>query len=70
MNKRKFLFKLKRALWGCPPSEIRNRLAFYAEMIDDRVEEGLSEKDDANQRANPTRRALGSLPEGAVSGAD
>jgi len=53
MNKRKFLLKLKRALWGCPPSEIRNRLAFYAEMIDDRVEEGLTEKEAVSAFGNP-----------------
>ncbi len=45
MNKRRFLIKLKRALWGCPPSEIKSRLAFYSEMIDDRVEEGRTEKE-------------------------
>ena len=45
MHKRKFLLKLKRALFGCPPSEIRNHLAFYSEIIDDRVEDGLTEKE-------------------------
>lgn len=45
MNKKKFLLRLKRALRGCAPAEIQNRLAFYAEMIDDRMEEGLTEKD-------------------------
>ena len=57
MNKRKFLFKLKRALWGCPPSEIRNRLAFYAEMIDDRVEEGLTEKEAVADIGDPKKIA-------------
>ncbi|MBQ2432813.1 MAG: DUF1700 domain-containing protein [Clostridia bacterium] len=57
MNKRKFLLKLKRALWGCPPSEIKNRLAFYAEMIDDRVEEGLTEKEAVNDIGDPAKIA-------------
>lgn len=53
MNKRKFLLKLKRALRGCSPSEIRNRLSFYAEMIDDRMEEGLTEKEAVSAFGNP-----------------
>ena len=57
MNKRKFLLKLKRALWGCPPSETRNRLAFYAEMIDDRVEEGLTEKEAVSDIGDPKKIA-------------
>ncbi len=57
MNKRKFLLKLKRALWGCPPSEIKNRLAFYAEMIDDRMEEGLTEKEAVNDIGDPVKIA-------------
>lgn len=57
MNKRKFLLKLKWALWGCPPSEIKNRIAFYAEMIDDRMEEGLTEKEAVNDIGDPVKIA-------------
>lgn len=53
MNKSKFLLRLKRALRGCSPSEIQSRLAFYSEMIDDRVEEGLSEKEAVQAVGNP-----------------
>ena len=53
MNKRKFLLRLKRALRGCSPSEIQSRLAFYSEMIDDRVEEGVSEKEAIQAIGNP-----------------
>ncbi len=45
MNKKKFLLRLKRALRVCSAGEVQNRIAFYAEMIDDRVEEGLSEQE-------------------------
>lgn len=44
MNKQEFLDNLKGALSGLPQSEIDGRLAFYAEMIDDKVEEGMSEE--------------------------
>lgn len=53
MNKSKFLLRLKRALRGCRPSEIQSRLAFYSEMIDDRVEEGISEKEAVQAIGNP-----------------
>lgn len=53
MNKSKFLLRLKRALRGCSPSEIQSRLAFYSEMIDDRVEEGLTEKEAVSAFGNP-----------------
>ena len=43
MNKQEFLARLRKGLSGLPQSEIEERLAFYGEMIDDRMEEGLSE---------------------------
>ena len=45
MNKEGFLAALRAALAGLPREEIDERLAFYAEMIDDRVEEGASEEE-------------------------
>lgn len=44
MNKREFLEELKSALNGLPKDDVEERLAFYGEMIDDRVEEGDSEE--------------------------
>ena len=44
MNKRQFLESLRRALTGLPREDIEERLTFYSEMIDDRVEEGLTEE--------------------------
>lgn len=43
MNKQEFLGKLRQGLAGLPQDEIEERLAFYCEMVDDRMEEGLSE---------------------------
>ena len=45
MNKQDFLAALEEGLAGLPRDEIDGRLAFYGEMIDDRVEDGLSEEE-------------------------
>ena len=45
MNKKEFSAKLREALLGLPQKDIDERLAFYGEMIDDRVEEGKSESE-------------------------
>ena len=44
MNKQEFLAQLKKALSGLPKEDIDERLTFYREMIEDRMEEGLSEE--------------------------
>lgn len=43
MNKQDFLAQLRQGLSGLPQDDAEERLSFYNEMIDDRVEEGLSE---------------------------
>ena len=43
MNKQEFLKQLRLGLHGLPQEDIEERLMFYGEMIDDRIEEGLSE---------------------------
>ena len=45
MNKTEFLKQLRNRLSGLPEDEIEERITFYSEMIDDRIEEGLSEED-------------------------
>jgi uncharacterized membrane protein len=45
MNKQEFLGKLRNGLSSLPQNEIEERLNFYSEVIDDRMEEGLSETD-------------------------
>ena len=45
MNKQEFLVQLRKGLTGLPQGEIEERLTFYSEMIDDRIEEGLSESE-------------------------
>ena len=44
MNKEEFLRQLRKGLSGLPKDDIDERLAFYSEMIDDRMEDGISEE--------------------------
>ena len=44
MTKQEFLAQLKDGLSGLPQSDIEERIAFYEEMIDDRIEDGLTEE--------------------------
>ena len=44
MNKKEFLEELEKRLQALPKEEIQERLEFYSEAIDDRVEEGLTEE--------------------------
>ena len=45
MNKQEFLAELQKELSGLSQKDIEERLNFYSEMIDDRMEEGLTEDD-------------------------
>jgi uncharacterized membrane protein len=43
MSKQEFLTQLRKALSGLPQNDIEERIEFYSEMIEDRMEEGLLE---------------------------
>lgn len=45
MNKQDFIAGLREKLSGLPKQDVEERLTFYSEIIDDRVEEGLSEEE-------------------------
>lgn len=45
MSKQEFLAQLRKGLSGLPQDDIEERLTFYCEMIEDRMEEGLSEEE-------------------------
>ena len=45
MNKAEFLAELRQRLSGLPQGELEERLAFYGEMIDDRLEDGAAEEE-------------------------
>lgn len=44
MNKQEFLARLGKGLSGLPKDDIDERLTFYSEMIDDRMEDGIPEE--------------------------
>ncbi len=45
MSKQEFLARLRKGLSGLPQDDIEERLTFYGEMLEDRMEEGLSEEE-------------------------
>ena len=45
MKKQEFLDKLKASLWAMPEADKQRSMDYYAEMIDDRMEDGLSEEE-------------------------
>ena len=45
MRKKEFLEKLQASLWAMPEADKQRSLDYYAEMIDDRMEDGLSEEE-------------------------
>ncbi len=44
MNKQEFLTQMQKALSWLPQEDIEERIAFYSEIIDDHIEEGMSEE--------------------------
>ena len=44
MTKQEFIMELRTGLSGLPQKDIEERLTFYSEMIEDRIEDGLSEE--------------------------
>lgn len=53
MNKLEFLEALRARISGLPKNDIDERLSFYGEMIDDRIEDGKSEDEAINEIGTP-----------------
>lgn len=49
MNKQEFLQRLRSGLIGLPQEDIEDRVSFYDELIDDKMEEGVSEEEAVRQ---------------------
>lgn len=45
MSKQEFLVQLCKGLSGLPQEDIEERVTFYSEMVDDRIEEGITEEE-------------------------
>ena len=52
MTKLEFLEELKKELCGLPSEDVQKSLEFYSELIDDKIEDGLSEEDAVSQIGN------------------
>jgi uncharacterized membrane protein len=52
MDKNTFLLQLQKRLKGLPEEELQQTLEYYREMIEDRMEEGLSEEDAVAELGN------------------
>ena len=52
MLKVEFISALRKRLTGLPPREVEERIIFYSEMIDDRIEEGKSEEEAVSELGN------------------
>ncbi len=59
MTKLKFILELNEKLSGLPKKDVEERLGFYSEMIDDKMEEGVSEEEAVSE--------LGSIDDIAAS---
>lgn len=57
MTKNEFLTRLREGLAGLPREDAAERLGFYSEMIDDRVEDGLTEAEAVAEIGPPDRIA-------------
>lgn len=57
MNKQEYLAQLRAALACLPEGEIEESVAFYTEMIDDRVADGLTEEEATAQLDDPKAAA-------------
>lgn len=53
MTKQEFLMRLRKGLSGLPQEEVEERLSYYEEMAEDRMEDGLSEEEAIAQIGNP-----------------
>lgn len=67
MTKREFLSALGKGLSGLPQNDIEERISFYSEMIDDRMEEGLAEEEAVAQVGSVDKIASDILAETPLS---
>ena len=67
MNKEEFLAELRSRLAGLPEADREERLGFYAEMLDDRLEDGLSQEEATASLGTPEEVAAQVLAEVPMS---
>ncbi len=65
MNKHEFLSALSDSLSGVPEKESNEALAYYGEMIDDRIEDGMGEEDAVKALGSPddiVKQVIANIP--------
>jgi len=67
MTKQEFLERLRAGLSGLPEADIEEQLRFYSEMIDDRMEDGLSEEESVKQTGDPAQIAARIISETPIT---
>lgn len=67
MTKQEFLQQLEAGLSGLPEADIEEQLRFYSEMIDDRMEDGLTEEESVSQIGDPHEIAQRIISETPIS---
>ena len=67
MNREAFLAELRSRLAGLPEADLEERLAFYGEMLDDRMEDGLTEAEAVASLGTPEEVAAQVLAEVPMS---
>ena len=70
MTKIQFMLTLNEKLSDMPKNEIEERLTFYSEMIEDRMEEGLTEEEAVAAVGDVDEIARSIMAESAVSSAE
>lgn len=63
MDKQTFLTRLRKALSGLPAQDIQKHIEYYTEMIDDRMEDGLTEAEAVAAVGDPEALAAQLLAE-------
>ena len=53
MTKQEFLALLQSGLSGLPKADVEERINFYSEMIDDRIDDGLCEQEAVSEMGDP-----------------
>jgi uncharacterized membrane protein len=61
MEKREYLDTLRKNLNGMPEKDMEHALSYYSEMIDDRIEDGMSESEAVADIASPEEAAAETL---------
>ena len=65
MTKDEFIDQLRKNLSGLPKEEIDDRISFYEEMIDDKIQDGYKEEDVISDLGSPdkvAREIIGDVP--------